>query len=141
MIHLFVLIHYHIFYISSKVYKKYDKYYHVGDTYYIGGSVIIGFTFGLFIINNLSIISAFFSPTPIWIAAKILAAIPPLTGYVMAFIFHHKKFHEVVWNRMSSMEILKRKALAKLSVIYLVITFVFFFNTASIVKWIFSLNH
>jgi hypothetical protein len=141
MLNLFKSINYCLFYFVSKIYKKYDYHFKIGELYFVYGAAIAGMMIGALIINSINIIGAFFQPTPFWLISKLFAYIPGLTGITCIFIFGYKNFHLVVFEQLSKMDKLKRKRLGIISTIYFLITTIIFFNIVSIVGFIFSVTH
>jgi len=141
MINLYKAINYYIFYTVSKLYKKYEHHFKIGEAYYIGGSALAGMTTGLLILNIINIIGAFFQPTPIWLISKFFAYIPFVSGITAIVIFGYKNFHLVVYDQISKLEKSKRKALGIIASIYFITTFLIYFNIQSIVRIIYSITN
>jgi hypothetical protein len=122
------MLYKHLFFVISYFVKKYDKFWNVGETYYVGGGMIVGITIAATLINLLNIIGGIFFHKILWLEFRILIYLPLFLGIITTIYLgrkgRHLKFYEEVQNLKQS----EKKKYGILNIYHVFIVYLIFTN-------------
>jgi len=112
--------------------KKYDRFWDVGNTYYVGGAMIVGVSIAFSISILLDIIGMFFLKQSLWVQFDFLAYLPISLGLLCVFVFGYKKRHIKIYEEVKNMDLEKKRKYKILNIIHIILIWGLFFNMKSI---------
>jgi hypothetical protein len=128
------MIYKYLFFSVSYIVKKYDAFWKVGDTYYVGGGMMVGMVVSLSIINTMDLASAFLYNEMFLLNYPSLKFLPLILGLAVTVYLGVGKRHEKIYTEVERLG--KNKTLYKiLNIIHLIIVFGLFFNMTPILKF------
>ncbi len=128
------MIYKYLFYSVSYIVKKYDSFWKVGETYYVGGGMMVGMVVSLSIVNILDVSAALLHNERFILIYPSVKYLPLILGLAVTVYLGVGKRHEKIYTEVERLG--KKKTLYKiLNIIHLIIVFGLFFNMTPILKF------
>ena len=131
------MIYKYLFYSISFLVKKYDRFWNVGNTYFIGGAMLVGIMIAITTLNLLNILGIFFYNPLIWSNYYVLAYLPIMFGLSSVIYFGYKRRCDRVFDEILKMDLQKKIKYKIINVVHVVIVWGIYFMLGDIVREIY----
>lgn len=129
------MLYKYLFYSVSFLVKRYDRYWKVGDTYFVGGAMTVGMVISLSLINIMDIIGAAFYNERVLLRFPTLTYLPLVLGLVVILYLSYKKRHCKVYTEVAHLNETKKRIYKTLNIIHIALVFGVFLNMNPILEF------
>jgi len=129
------MIYKYLFYSVSYIVKKYDSFWKVGETYYVGGGMMVGMVVSLSIVNILDVSAALLHNERFILIYPSVKYLPLILGLAVTVYLGVGKRHEKIYSEVERLGKYKKTLYKILNIIHLIIVFGLFFNMTPILKF------
>jgi hypothetical protein len=129
------MIYKYLFYSVSYIVKKYDSFWKVGETYYVGGGMMVGMVVSLSIVNILDVSAALLHNERFILIYPSVKYLPLILGLAVTVYLGVGKRHEKIYTEVEQLGKYKKTLYKILNIIHLIIVFGLFFNMTPILKF------
>lgn len=129
------MLYKYLFYAVSYYVKKYDHFWDVGETYYIGGGMTVGMVISISIINLIDIFGSFIFHERLLIKFQFLKYLPLVLGLLITVYLGYSGKHLQVYKEIIEMDPAKKKKYKYANILHVIIVFLVFFNMDNILQF------
>ena len=128
------MLYKYLFYSVSYIIRKYDRFWKVGDTYFVGGAGMVGCFIALTIMSTMSIVGFFIYRPMIWSNYKILIYLPITLVIISCIYFGYKRRCDRVYEEIKNMDKRKKKIYKVLNITHILFILSIYFLTGDIAR-------
>ena len=128
------MIYKYLFYSVSYVIKKYDRWWNVGEMYFIGGGMIVGMTIATTVFVCINVFEILLQRNLLHNMKYFLSLFPLLLGLFVTICLGINNRHERIYNEVRNMNLQKKKKYKVLNILHLILIWGLFFSFGKIIR-------
>ena len=129
-----IMIYKYLFYSISYLVRKYDRFWNVGNSYFLYGGIWVGAMIGISLLNIINILGLLFNEKLFWIHYKPFIYLPLILGLLITAYFGYGKRYARVYKEMEKLEKSKKVIYKIINIIHIILVWGTFFQLSNIIR-------